>query len=73
MKNYERFFKLAVIDYLGKMNRNLKQNPKPLCGTACIMYALNTGINDYDRMVRCKKHDADCDKCIAAWLQEDVR
>lgn len=72
MKNYERFFKFAVIDFLGRMNANLRTNPKPACGTSCIMDALHAGYGDYSRLVRCEKHDADCDKCIAAWLQEDV-
>lgn len=73
MKNYERFFKLALIDILGKMNQNLRTNPKPGCGKPCIMYALEDGFGDYTRIKLCAKNGKDCDKCIAAWLQDEVR
>lgn len=77
MKNYEKFFKIALIDILGKMNANLRTNTNPQCGTSCIMYALCDDyfgyFGEYSRIKRCEKHNRDCGKCIAAWLQEDAR
>ncbi len=72
MKNYERFFKIALIDILGKMNQNTKQNLETMYGEPCIMYALCDDFGEYSRIKRCEKHNRDCGKCIAAWLQEDA-
>lgn len=72
MKNYDRFLKIASIDIIGRMNNNLRTNPKPGCGKPCIMDALEDGFGDYARIKLCKQHEKNCGKCIAAWLQEDA-
>lgn len=66
MTNREKLLQTAEYDALCRMNANLRTNK---AFAPCIMTALGEKV----RMVRCLEHEADCDKCIADWLNEEVK
>lgn len=63
-RNREKLIEQSFYDLLDMMNANLKTK----FGSACIMGALMTEFSEYERIKRCQKHEADCGKCIADWL-----
>lgn len=61
-RNRDKLMEQSFYDLLCMMNANLRTKP---IFAPCIMAALGV-----DRMERCMKHKADCDKCIADYLNE---
>lgn len=66
MTNREKLLQTAEYDALCRMNANLRTSKT---FAPCIMTALGEKV----RMARCLEHEADCGKCIAEWLNEDVK
>lgn len=65
MTNREKILQTAEYDRLCRMNANLRTIK---AFAPCIMVALGMKM----RSVRCMEHKADCGKCIADWLNEEV-
>ena len=65
-RNRDKLLEQSMYDFLCMMNANLRTR----FGSACIMGALMTEYSECDRIMRCQKHKADCDKCIAEYLNE---
>lgn len=65
-RNREIIMQQSMFDFLCMMNANLRTR----FGLACIMGALLTEFSEYERIKRCQKHEADCGKCIADYLNE---
>jgi hypothetical protein len=63
-KNRDKIMEQSFYDFLCMMNANIRTYPS----TLCIMSAL--GYKEYDRLVRCKRFDVDCAKCLASWMNE---
>ena len=65
-RNREKLMEKSMYDFLCMMNANLRTR----FGSACVMGALLTEYSEYDRIMRCQKHKADCEKCLQSWLNE---
>jgi hypothetical protein len=65
-RNREKLMEKSMYDFLCMMNANLRTR----FGSACVMGALPTEYSEYDRIMRCQKHEADCEKCLQSWLNE---
>ena len=62
MKNRDWLNKMALIDMLNMISERFE---------GCFVYRINN--QNFDAVDgRCEKHNWDCYKCIAAWLNEDV-
>ena len=65
MTNREKLNSMALYDLLCRMNDKLESE-----GGGCVMLAFT----EYEgAMKRCPQHRNDCSKCIAAWLNEEVK
>lgn len=61
MKNREWLNKMKLIDLLNIINERFE---------GCFIYKIEKG--NFDSVDgRCEKHEWDCQKCIAAWLNEE--
>ena len=71
MTNREKLLQTAEYDMLCRMNAHLRTTVEHYAMALtqpCIMTALGVKM----RSVRCMEHKADCGKCIADWLNEEV-
>jgi hypothetical protein len=66
MTNREKLLQTAEYDRLCGLNANLRTSK---AFAPCIMTALGEKV----RMAQCLEHKADCGKCIADWLNEEVK
>lgn len=71
MKNRDKLMQQSMYDFLCFMNANLRTNLRYAPCSTCIMDALHTDYSEYDRLTRCMKHDADCEKCLQSFMNED--
>ena len=65
-RNRDKLLQQSMYDFLCMMNANLRTR----FGSACVIGALLTEYSEYERIVRCQKHEADCEKCLQSWLNE---
>lgn len=70
MKNREKLMERNIYDVLCSMNANMRKNLRCTNVSTCIMYSLYPDYSEYDRIMRCNKHESDCEKCIADYLNE---
>ena len=62
MKNRDWLNKMALIDMLNMISERFE---------GCFVYRINN--QNFDAVDgRCEKHNWDCQKCIAAWLNEEA-
>ena len=69
-RNREKLMEKSMYDFLCSMNANLRDNLRCTNVSTCIMYAIHTDYSEYDRIMRCNKHESDCGKCLQSWLNE---
>lgn len=63
-RNSEKLMEQSLYDFLCFMNANIRTYPSELC----VMIALG----EKNRDDRCKKHEADCGKCLQSWMNEET-
>lgn len=71
-RNRDKLLEQSMYDMLLKMNENLCENLRCTNISTCIMDALYSDYSEYDRIVRCQKHKADCEKCLQSWMNEET-
>ena len=71
MKNRDKLMQQSMYDMLLKMNENLCKNLWYATISTCIMDALYSDYSEYERISRCQKHKANCEKCLQSWMNED--
>ena len=68
MTNRDKLLKSSEYDVLLRMNKNIQQaninNETP-----CIM----TALGEPNRHYLCMMYDQDCKKCVASWLNMEVK
>ncbi len=70
-RNRDKLLEQSMYDFLCFMNANLRENLSCTNISTCIMDALHSDYSLNDRIARCQKHKADCEKCLQSWMNED--
>jgi hypothetical protein len=72
-RNRDKLLEQSMYDMLLKMNENLCENLRCTNVSTCIMDALYpySDYSEYERIARCQKHKAACEKCLQSWMNED--
>lgn len=66
-RNRDKLLEQSMYDFLCMMNANLRTR----FGSACVMGALLKEYSEYGRLKRCRQFEADCEKCLQSFMNED--